>query len=154
MNNEYTEFDTAAEMQKALDAKKAAYGVPYQSLTETCEVDERGIIVDRRTVQLARSKDGDLHTLCTYQHNTATYCEECCGADYGAAYKRLFAEERDIDPVNEILAKDERPSFAPTDGQIAAFILAFFLFLSFGINEAMKGDLRAATYTEIHGDVR
>lgn len=44
--NEYTEFDTAAEMQKALDRKKAAYGVPYEPLTETCEVDADGIIRD------------------------------------------------------------------------------------------------------------
>lgn len=107
--NEYTEFDTAAEMQKALDRKRRAYGyapeqVPYQSLTETCEVDQDGIIVDR-------------------------------------------------DSVNELLAKDERPSFAPTE--IAAFILAFFLFLALGIDTAMKGDLRAATYTtEVNNEVR
>lgn len=49
--NEYTEFDTAAEMQKALDRKKAAYGVPYQPLTETCEVDQDGIIVDKNIAE-------------------------------------------------------------------------------------------------------
>lgn len=32
--NEYTEFDTAAEMQKALDRKKAAYGDLNTSLVE------------------------------------------------------------------------------------------------------------------------
>lgn len=32
--NEYTEFDTAAEMQKALDRKKAAFGDLNRSLVE------------------------------------------------------------------------------------------------------------------------
>lgn len=105
--NEYTEFDTATEMQKALDRKKAAYGVPYRSLTETTVIDADGIIRDLPP---------------------------------------------DADPVNEILGRDERPSqrifsdFQPTGTQLAAFILAFFLFLALGIDTAMRGDLAAVRF--------
>lgn len=48
---ETTNFNTADEMQKALDRKREAYyGVKYAPLLETCEVDQDGVIVDRDPV--------------------------------------------------------------------------------------------------------
>ena len=141
--NEYTEFDTAAEMQKALDRKKAAYGVPYRSLTETTVIDADGIIRDL--------PPGFDEPRFREQEDT---CDTCGNhgsvTTFGDCHKCYY--EADADPVNEILGRDERPSqrifsdFQPTGTQLAAFILAFFLFLALGIDTAMRGDLAAVRF--------
>lgn len=59
------------EAEKRMAQARAEMGIPYQPLTETCEVDEDGII-------------------------------------------------RDVDEVNVLLQGDDRPSFAPTVGEIVA----------------------------------
>lgn len=163
--NEYTEFDTAAEMQKALDRKKAAYGVPYQSLTETCEVNpDTGIIVDKNIADIEAERgreawfnddvfDFDAQSPYFQEAYEEAWFETVNPSTDGDNHDQAWSgqmdslywrfKEQEDKRVNNLIAKDERPSFAPTDGQIAALILAVLLALSLDIDQAMKGDLAA-----------
>lgn len=45
-------------------------------------------------MKIIRSKSGDLHTTCSYQHSLATDCNECCNGEMEAAYKEFKAAEQ------------------------------------------------------------
>jgi len=156
--NEYTEFDTAAEMQKALDRKKAAYGVPYAPLLETTVVNQDGIIEDAfkgNAIEISTccgaqdrptSIDGPSYEdvgycpECGDHTEFITVCDECSESPCQCHTARSRA---DRDPVNSLLQLEEKVSFQPSTAELAVFLIFFFLCLGLSLHTVMKGD-RAA----------
>lgn len=56
------------------------------------------------------------------------------------------ADEEEDRKVNEIIAKDERPSFQPSTAELAMFLIFFFLCLGLSLHTVMRGDLAAVRF--------
>lgn len=44
-------------------------------------------------MEVLRSKDGELYTTCSYQHNVQIDCQDCCNGKLEAAVKAFKAQE-------------------------------------------------------------